>query len=68
MAKHHLSKEHTLKNNNEKVLLKHLLAYSPKQIEAERIANALIKAKLVTCANTKLVTCANISALYHAVM
>ncbi len=52
MAKHHLSKEHTLKNNNDKVLLKHLLAYSPKH---ERIANALIKAKLVACANINAV-------------
>ena len=47
MAEHHLSKEHTLKNNNDIVVLTHV----PDQIVAERIANALIKAKLAACVN-----------------
>jgi periplasmic divalent cation tolerance protein len=48
MAEHHLSKEHTLKNNNNTILV---LTHVPDQIVAERIANALIKAKLAACIN-----------------
>jgi|GEM_PF-3122466 uncharacterized protein involved in tolerance to divalent cations len=52
MAEHHLSKEHTMNNNNIAVLIP-VLHHAPSQTAAERVANALIQAKQAAFVNVE---------------